>query len=231
MNRHDIALKICVAFLTAIGTLAAGCEDAEAVVGQSAPVRVATAAPSPTARPTGVALVTLRHSGSALCANGCTGPAYWLDGRVVPDERIQAAILALYTYFPEIRSIVDSNVARGTRFRIGRPDNPGAAATYDHTNSVITIDPGEFTWRGDASSAAALAGLVAHELVHGAQTGSGGDRCDAEVVAYSWQAAAWERLLPRGAGVNPWYDMLVREWKMGGLRALVSSWELYWDVC
>jgi hypothetical protein len=231
MNRQQFAMKIGVAFLTAIGTLAAGCEGAEAAALRSTPVGVATAALSPTAGPTSMTLVTLRHAGSALCANGCTGPAYWLDGRVVPDERVQAAILALYTYFPEIRSIVDSNIARGTRFHIGRPDNPGAAATYDHTNNVITIDPGQVPWRGDAGSAAALAGLVAHELVHGAQTGSGGDRCDAEVVAYSWQAAAWERLLPRGAGVNPWYDTLVREWKTGRLRALVSSWELYWDVC
>ncbi len=230
MNRQQFAMKIGVAFLTALGTLAAGCEDAEAVAQPSTPVRVATAAPSPTARPTGVALVTLRHSGSALCANGCTGPAYWLDGRVVPDERIQVAILALYSYFPEIRSIVDSNVARGTRFRIGRPSNPRAAAMYEHASNLIIVDPGELARQGDAGGAAALAALVAHELVHGAQTG-GGDRCDAEVVAYSWQAATWEQLMPRGAGVNPWYDTLVRGWKTGRLRALVSSWELYWDVC
>lgn len=223
-------MKIGVVFLTAIGTLAAGCEDAEAVAQWSTPVRVATAAPSPTARPTGAALVTLRPPGSALCANGCTGPAYWLDGRVVPDERVQAAILALYAYFPEIRTIVDSNIARGTRICIGQPSNPRAAATYEHASNLIVIDPDELARQGDASGAAALAALVAHELVHGTQTG-GGDRCDAEVVAYSWQAATWERLMPRGSGVDPWYDTLVREWKMSRLRALISSWELYWDVC
>lgn len=157
----------------------------------------------------------------------CPSRPTWAE--MATDPVLVGALRAAYD-LDWVRPFVDYAASSGVHIVIGQPDDPDSLGAFDGSTNLIRIAPWVLN-----EPAAVVGAVIVHEILHANQPYEpGAEACySREVVAYSWQAKAYQALRTgqETTSLARFQNELVQLWHAGQLDALVRAWPLYQRQC